>query len=307
MQKLFSIYFYSNLFEKGMYWYNGKLIESKTLEIGIDDAGLLYGATVFTTLRVYDRSLNSAKTNWGGHCDRIRCSLETFGWQKPDWERVRQGAETLKAHFPVLRIAIFPDGREWIVGRNLPEDLSARQESGVVAWLAEAPKFRRSLAEHKTGNYLSAWLALREAQQYGAKEAILLDSSGNWLETSTGNLWGWQDGRWWTPPLEAGILPGLMRSQLIAGLKSQNKIVEEKPWSADLVAGFEAIAYSNSVVEVVPIHKIIKSEGESGRGGERGKLSDGPCPIPNGLSSSHICFQKLRESITDRLPFSQIG
>ncbi|WP_338022522.1 aminotransferase class IV [Argonema antarcticum] len=260
-----------------IYWYKGDLIESQTLELGIDDPGLLYGATVFTTLRVYDRSLDSAGTNWARHCDRIRHSLEKFGWQMPDWERVRQGADLLKAHFPVLRIAIFPDGQEWITGRLLPKDLLDRQKSGIVAWLAEAPEFRRSLAEHKTGNYLSAWLALKEAQKYGAKEAILLDSSGNWLETSTGNLWGWRDGRWWTPPIDAGILPGLMRDWLICKLRSQNEIVEEEPWSVDLVAGFEAIAYSNSVVEVVPIHTIIRSqlERESGRVGKTWSGGDG--------------------------------
>ncbi|MEB3151575.1 MAG: 4-amino-4-deoxychorismate lyase, partial [Sphaerospermopsis sp.] len=47
-----------------MYWYCGKLIESKTLELNINDPGLLFGATVFTTLRVYDHSLDHSLTNW---------------------------------------------------------------------------------------------------------------------------------------------------------------------------------------------------------------------------------------------------
>lgn len=238
-------------------WYAGKRITAGTIELGIDEPGLLYGATVFTTLRVYDRCLDDARTNWKGHLRRLKNSIQAFGWIEPDWERIRQGAEVLLSEFPVLRITIFPDGREWIVGRYLPEDLAERQQKGIVAWLAAAPEFRRSLAEHKTGNYLSAWLALNQAKKYGAKEAILIDESGNWLETSTGNLWGWQDGRWWTPPLTAGILPGLMRKQLIDWLKSENQIIEEEFWTPDLVLGMEAIAYSNSVVEVVPIHTVI--------------------------------------------------
>jgi 4-amino-4-deoxychorismate lyase len=237
-------------------WYLGKRITTGRIELGIDEPGLLYGATVFTTLRVYDRSLDDGRTNWGGHCDRLSNSIQTFGWQEPDWERIREGAEILLLEFPILRITIFPDGREWIVGRDLPPDLVERQQQGIVAWRAVG-KFRRSLAEHKTGNYLTAWLALNKAKTYGAKEAILIDESGNWLETSTGNLWGWQDGRWWTPPLTAGILPGLMREQLIDWLKSQNQIIAEEPWTPDLVLGMEAIAYSNSVVEIVPIHTVI--------------------------------------------------
>jgi 4-amino-4-deoxychorismate lyase len=41
-----------------MYWYNGELIEDERISLGIDDIGLLYGATIFTTLRIYQQSLN---------------------------------------------------------------------------------------------------------------------------------------------------------------------------------------------------------------------------------------------------------
>lgn len=240
-----------------MFWYDGNLIDKGTLELDIADPGLLYGATVFTTLRVYHQSLDSHLTNWGGHCDRLRSSIATFSWQQPDWQRLRRGAQALMPHFPVLRITIFPDGREWIAGRFLPDDLTKRQQYGIDCILSEEPFFCRPIPEHKTGNYLGAWLALRKAQHLGAKEAILVDSSGNWLETSTGNLWGWRDGRWWTPPMDAGILPGVVRQQLLCWLVRQNEQVELKPWTADLVQGLEAIAYSNSLVQVVPIHTVI--------------------------------------------------
>ena len=234
-----------------IFWYTGHLNPTGTLELPADDPALLYGATAFTTLRVYHASLDSPQTNWNGHCHRLQTTLHTFGWQQPDWHRLRQGAEALIPTWPVLRITIFPDGRELIAGRHLPPDLAHRQQSGIRAWLADSPQFYRTLPAHKTGNYLPAWLALQTAQQRGAREAILTDASGNWLETSTGNLWGWRDGTWWTPPLEAGILPGLMRSQLISRLP-----VRQEPWTPDLVKGFQALAYSNSVVEVIPIHTV---------------------------------------------------
>ena len=33
-------------------------------------------------------------------------------------------------------------------------------------------------------------------------------------------------------------------------------MVHESPWNAELVRGFEAIAYTNSVVEIIPIHTV---------------------------------------------------
>lgn len=249
----------SDVGEQELFWYSGQLIQGNTLELAIDDPGLLYGAMVFTTLRVYHGSLDNPLTHWLQHGDRLKSSLQTFGWQSPDWTRLREGAEVLCTSYPVLRIVIFPDGREWITGRFLPADLTERQQQGVSAWLADAPEFCRALPAHKTGNYLAAWLALQKAQQLGAKEAILVDGAGRWLETSTGNLWGWKDGGWWTPPLDVGILPGVARSQLIAWLKERGTTVRESPWDRQLVKEFEAIAYTNSVVEVVPIHTVITS------------------------------------------------
>ena len=244
-----------------MFWYNGQLIQADTLELAIDDPGLLYGATVFTTLRVYQRSLTHRLTNWDAHCDRLCNTLQTLGWQMPDWERLRQGAKALLPSHTVLRITLFPDGREWITGRSLPGDLTQRQQQGGTAWLANAPEFHRALPTHKTGNYLGAWLALTKARQLGAQEAILIDADGCWLETSTGNLWGWKDGCWWTPPDSAALLPGVVRSQLLDWLQRLDLPVGQCQWDRDFVQSLQAVAYTNSVVEVIPLQTIITQHG----------------------------------------------
>ncbi|MEC4818350.1 MAG: aminotransferase class IV [Scytonema sp. PMC 1069.18] len=245
------------------------------MELTIDDPGLLYGATVFTTLRVYDNSLDSRLTCWQAHCDRLKSSIQTFGWDFPNPERLRQGAEAIAKHFPVLRITLFPDGREWIIGKFLPQGLTEKQRNGILAKLA-ARELYRSLPGHKTGNYLSAWLAKANVQQSEAQEAILVNDEGHWLETSTGNLWGWRDGNWWTPPLAARILPGVVRGQLINWFRNTQQVVREEPWTPEAVRKFDAIAYSNSVVEMIPIHTVILPVG---------KLEYNPV---------HPCFQQLR-------------
>ncbi|WP_353932625.1 aminotransferase class IV [Okeanomitos corallinicola TIOX110] len=240
-----------------MYWYCGKLINSKNLELDINDPGLLYGATVFTTLRVYNCSLDHYLTNWDAHCDRLKCSLQTFAWTEPNWDFVRQGAEIILQKYPVLRITIFPDGREWILGRLLPEKLTQKQNYGIVAAISQT-EFTRSLPNHKTGNYLSAWLAKNRVK---AEEAILVDSQGNWLETSTGNLWGWKNDCWWTPPVEVGILPGIERSHIIKNLQKRQTTICQEPWTPQLVKDFVAIAYTNSVIEIIPIHTLQTPSG----------------------------------------------
>jgi 4-amino-4-deoxychorismate lyase len=238
-----------------MYWYCGKSLESQTIELAVNDPGLLYGATVFTTLRTDTPDVCDL------HYDRLRSSLSDLDWHQPDWGRVRSGVECLTTHFPVLRIAIFPDGRELITGRDLPPNLATWQQEGVTVIIADR-KLTRSLPQYKTGNYLAPWLALQQARNNNIQEAILTNDRGDWLETTTGNLWGYRDGCWYTPPLNAEILPGIARSQILAILQRENRSVVEIEWDVELVRGFSAIAYSNSVIHLIPIHTVITPVGK---------------------------------------------
>jgi 4-amino-4-deoxychorismate lyase len=244
--------------QESRYWYDGQLVTGDTIALPLQEPGLLFGATVFTTLRVYEQSLDHPWTAWADHIERTARSLQAFHWPTPDWERVRLGAEQLAQQDPVLRITVFPDGRELILGRSLPPNLKTLQTAGVTAWVADSAAHQRSLPGHKTGNYLGCWLALQAAKRENAQEAILIDHQGHWLETSTGNLWGWADGQWWTPPLGVGILPGVLRSRLLQGLQAQQQTVLVEPWNLEQIAQFTVLAYTNSVMEVIPIHTVLQ-------------------------------------------------
>jgi 4-amino-4-deoxychorismate lyase len=246
------------------YWFCGQKHQSAHLEIAIVEPALLYGATVFTTLRVYNQTLDHPHTHWAAHVERLRHALATFHWVEPDWAAVRQGADYLKQEFPILRVTCFPDGRELITGRPLPTGLEQMQQQGIVAWAAAGEQYQRSHPGYKTGNYLGNFLALQAAQRQGAQEAILIDTQGRWLETSTGNLWGWAEGHWWTPPLQDGLLPGVARLHLLHHLQSQGQSVRQDHWTQRQIQRFEALAYSNSGIQVVPIHTVLTDQSRLG-------------------------------------------
>lgn len=240
-----------------MFWYDGKLVNANQIQLDITDPGLCYGASCFTTMRVYDRSLNHPLTSWQSHCDRLQATTTAFGWQQPNWSKLKKGAQTLLTDFSVLRLTVLADGREWITGRRLPQDLQQRQTDGIVAWLAQDSLYRRSIPQYKTGNYLAAYLARNRALKLNAEEAILLDDRGNWLETSTGNLWGWRENCWYTPCLAAGILPGIARSRWLDFFARRQIEVRENIWTPEFCLTLEAIAYSNCVVDFVPIKAVL--------------------------------------------------
>lgn len=239
-----------------MFWHDGKPLQTEaTAPLSITDIGVTFGASVFTTLRIYEQNLDHPLTQWKAHCDRIAHSLRAFSWTQPNWPAIRQGCKYLQAEYPILRITIFPDGREWITGRSLPGDLTQNQTDGITAWCAPA-SYARSLPTHKTGNYLACYLARSEAQKQQAQEAILTDPQGGWLETATGNLWGWDGAQWWTPNDER-CLPGLMSYTLRQILLTAGQCAILRSWDNQQPKKFEAIAYSNCVVGLIPIHTVI--------------------------------------------------
>lgn len=241
------------------HWYDGALLVKDDLPNLLEGPALRFGASVFTTMRVYEQDVDDPRSQWSAHCDRLTHSIRTFGWQPPNWKVVREGCQQLSAHLPVLRITLFPDGREWINGRALPPQLNQQQRLGVVCWLAP-PAYMRSLPTHKTGNYLACWLSRQQAQKHSAQEAILTNVTGDCLETATGNLWGWADGQWWTPISDqpgSKCLPGVMRKRLLQVLSQKGEIVNTKRWGRSQLRGFEAIAYSNCVAQLVPVHTIL--------------------------------------------------
>ena len=82
----------------------------------------------------------------------------------------------------------------------------------------------------KTFAYGWAVQARREAQQRGADEALLLNTAGQLCCATTANLLLLSEGRWLTPPLASGCLPGIMRAQGLA----QGWLREAELWPVDL-------------------------------------------------------------------------
>jgi len=82
----------------------------------------------------------------------------------------------------------------------------------------------------KTFAYGWAVQARREAQQRDADEALLVNTAGQLCCATTANLLLLIEGRWLTPPLASGCLPGIMRAQGLA----QGWLQEAELWPVDL-------------------------------------------------------------------------
>jgi branched-subunit amino acid aminotransferase/4-amino-4-deoxychorismate lyase len=72
-----------------------------------------------------------------------------------------------------------------------------------------------ALANHKTCSRLLQVCAAMEAHERGADESLILNTNGEITEGSTSNVFWIEHGTVCTPPLAAGVLPGVTRAAIL--------------------------------------------------------------------------------------------
>ncbi|MFM0191810.1 aminodeoxychorismate synthase component I [Paraburkholderia strydomiana] len=106
------------------------------------------------------------------------------------------------------------------------------------------------LLRHKTTHRAQYDRGWREAEAKGAFDTLFFNERGELTEGGRSNVFVKLAGRWWTPPLASGVLPGVMRSILLeddANLQAAEKVLTE----AD-VLNAEALLICNALRGALP-------------------------------------------------------
>jgi len=120
----------------------------------------------------------------------------------------------------------------------------------------------------KTLNYLDNLLARAEARRAGADEAILLNTSGQLAEAAASNLFIVADGCVVTPPIEAGILPGITRACVLELCGTEGISIQEQPLELHQLRAAEEVFLTNSLMEIMPLTSFAGKAIGSGQPGE---------------------------------------
>jgi branched-chain amino acid aminotransferase len=251
---------------------NDRFVPSGEARVSATDHGLLYGDSCFEALRVYD----GHPAFWRGHLQRLANSARLLDIPYPGddlWTAVmgeaiaRNRMATGMVRLTVTRGSAPPGLRPGEPPRPtvlllcvpLPERSTAELQAGIA--LATSP-YQRIPAEclpsaAKTGNYLPNVLARRAAHTAGADEALFTDASGHYLEGTVSSLFFvGPDERLTTPPIEAGILPGITRDHVVhiaAGLHVPIRF--HAPTRDELLAA-EEVFLTGTGYEVAPASRL---------------------------------------------------
>lgn len=144
------------------------------------------------------------------------------------------------------------------IARPRPHYSDEYYQKGVFLWLGDILRNdKRSVDPNaKSGNYLNNVMALEQAKEMGAYDAIMLNKEGKVTEGTTFNIWIVKNKTIITPPISSGLLAGITRANILKLCQSQLKQVEIKDISIDDLKAADEVFITSSTRKIIPVNKI---------------------------------------------------
>jgi branched-chain amino acid aminotransferase len=261
---------------------NDKLVDAETACISVTDGGFLYGVGLFETMR----SHNGIVFALADHLDRLFFSASRLAINNPYDSKYLGGAV-----YEVLKANELTDARVRLTLTNGPMTESQDRKPTL---LITATKFRPYPPEyyrngvlvvlcpfrqnpndptcgHKTTSYFSRMIALNQAHQKRAAEALWFTVDNRLAEGCVSNVFLVKDSVLYTPPIQTPVLAGVARKAICQLALNDSITLIEKDLTIDDVLGADEIFLTNVIMQVMPIVKVEKHIVGDGRVGPMAK------------------------------------
>jgi branched-chain amino acid aminotransferase len=267
-------------------WIDGEWHDRASARVSVFDHGLLYGDGVFEGIRVYNGKVFRLQE----HLERlydcakavdlvIPIAQDEFG--RVIEETVRRSGLQEAYIRPIVTRGV---GDLGIDPRKCPKPTVIVIVDGISIWPPERYELglsvitagtpiphREALSPRvKSLNYLCHAMAKLEANNAGADEALMMDSSGHIAEGTGQNLFVLKRNVLRTPPLSAGILAGVTRAAVIELAVAAGLVVREELLNRFDVYTADEAFLTGTASEIAPIRSY---DGRPIGSGKRGPVT----------------------------------
>lgn len=242
-------------------WLNGAFMEEGACSIAVTDRGFTLADGVFDTMLAVDGTLVRA----GDHARRLvhdagvfripltldldataRALLEKNGFGKG-----RYAVRTTVTRGPGVRGLAPPEiPAPTILMRASPAPEPGGPVTAIISGTVRRNE-RSPLSAVKSLNYGDNLLALMEAQDKGADDAILLNGAGKICCATSSTVFIVEGETIITPPLRDGVLNGITRGALVSERK-----VREDSIGVERLLKADAVFLTNSILGIRPVTRI---------------------------------------------------
>ena len=273
-------------------WMNGKTVRWKDAKVHILTHALHYGTGVFEGIRCYATDKGPAVFRLKDHMDRLVGSAKAIGMQMPysagnlckatkeliGKNKFKEGYVRPIVYYGYGKMGLDPRGAPvdvaiaiWPWGKYLGEESVAKGVKCKISSFRRIDSRTVPTSAKVCGYYINSVISHNEAANSGCDEAILLNTAGDVAEGPGENIFIVKKGVLMTPPLTAGILPGITRRSIMQIAKDNGiKVIEKNIKPAELYKADEAF-FTGTAAEVTPISVI---DGKKIGIGRRGPITE---------------------------------
>ncbi|MGH9349620.1 MAG: aminotransferase class IV [Vicinamibacterales bacterium] len=264
---------------------NGRISGERDAAISVFDHGFLYGEGVYETLRTY----NGRPFLYDRHMRRLRRSADmiVLGVPLSDGQLADRISQTaagadLDGGEAYIRVLVTrgigdltydpratPTPSVVIIVKANVDPPRETYDQGVKVCLSPILRNHpRSLNPMiKSNNLLNNALAMQEALRRGGTEAIMRNHRGELTECTQSNLFVVKNGALLTPPLDAGLLPGITREFVLEIARAEGVEAREQTLRDDDLLGADESFLTSTTRELVPIVQVDDRQIGTGRPG----------------------------------------
>tara|TARA_R110000823_G_scaffold125385_3_gene252021 strand:+ start:13199 stop:14125 length:927 start_codon:yes stop_codon:yes gene_type:complete len=276
----------------GVIWMDGEMVPWREARVHVLTHTFHYGLGVFEGVRAYHTpNRGTCIFRLREHTDRLFRSAHILAMSMPyDKDTLNQAQKDVVRENGLQEGYLRPMCFYGSEGMGLRAD-NLRSHVMIAAWSwpsymdpeardrgikVRTSSFTRhhvniSMCKAKAnGNYINSMLALREALDCGAEEALMLDNEGYVAEGSGENVFIVRDGRIYTPELTS-CLDGITRNTIFALAAEIGLSVSEKRITRDEVYIADEAFFTGTAAEVVPIREL---DGRAIGSGSRGPITE---------------------------------
>jgi para-aminobenzoate synthetase / 4-amino-4-deoxychorismate lyase len=215
--------------------------------------GLSNDFELFETMQA---TRDGACRNFDSHLQRLRASAAYFGFVFDEAMIKDKVTRTCASLAPQkvyrMRLAVRQDGTCLLQAAEvMPLALPVK-----VFLAREATQSSDIFLRHKSSvrtRYDAAW---RSAEEQGGFDMLFCNERGELTEGGRSNVFVKVDGCWYTPPLDAGVLPGVMRAIL---LKDPAWAAQERTLTLDDLHRAEEVVVCNALRGALPAIVVRES------------------------------------------------
>jgi branched-chain amino acid aminotransferase len=256
---------------------NGRIFDQANAVISVFDHGFLYGEGVYETLRTY----NGEPFLFDRHMRRLRKSAAMLALPVPlaDADLATLFQETMRAaginggpgNEAYIRLmvtrgvgdlsynpAVCPAPTVVVVVKPQIDPPAEAFERGVAISLVSIVRNHPGSVNPiiKSNNLLNNAIAMQEAFRRGAFEGLMRNYRGELAECTTSNIFIVKNGTVLTPPLDAGLLPGITREFVFEIAAEEAISVRETVLRDDDLFGADEAFLTSTTREIVPVVRV---------------------------------------------------